>query len=271
MVISQKTLDALKGIGLNLYERKLYAALLAQGTATAGTLSEIANVPRSRSYDVLESLAEKGFVVIQHAKPLRYVAIPPSEALERAKTRLKEKLETMLTRIEQFKGSDSLTELKSLYSKGVSLVEPADLSGSLKGRYALHQHLETMLKAAQKSIDIITTEEGLKEIGSSHLNLIQAASDRGIQIRIVAPVTNSNKDAAKAVGEHAAVKNLTASDSKKLPVTRMAVVDKQQVLMALTDDKKTHSSQDVAFWTSSSHFADGFAQATFEMVWKQLK
>ena len=66
-MISQQTLDALKGIGLNLYERKLYASLLARGTSTAGELSEMATVPRSRSYDVLESLADKGFVVVQHA------------------------------------------------------------------------------------------------------------------------------------------------------------------------------------------------------------
>ncbi|MEM7823019.1 MAG: helix-turn-helix domain-containing protein, partial [Candidatus Aenigmatarchaeota archaeon] len=56
MVASNQVLDALKSIGLNLYERKLFVALLAKGVATAAELSEIANVPRSRSYDVLESL-----------------------------------------------------------------------------------------------------------------------------------------------------------------------------------------------------------------------
>ena len=66
MVATTKTLDALKSIGLNLYERKIFVALLARGVATAGELSQIANVPRSRSYDILESLADKGFVVAEH-------------------------------------------------------------------------------------------------------------------------------------------------------------------------------------------------------------
>lgn len=268
-MISQKTLDALKSIGLNLYERKLYAALLARGTSTAGELSEIANVPRSRSYDVLESLADKGFVVVQHSKPLRYVAIPPDQALDRAKNRIREKLETMVIRLEQFKDSDALGELKQLYSKGVSLVEAADLSGSLKGRYALHQHIEMMLKAAKKTIDIITTEDGLKELANAHQNLIEAASARGVQIRIVAPVTSSTKEIAKTLNGVAKIKNLTSKT--KVPVARMALVDGAQVVMALTDDKKTHHSQDVAFWTSSDHFADSFAAPTFEMIWKQLQ
>ena len=46
MLASQKVLDSLKGIGLNLYERKLWVALLARGTSTAGELSAMATVPR---------------------------------------------------------------------------------------------------------------------------------------------------------------------------------------------------------------------------------
>jgi len=80
---SQKTFDMLKTLGLNSYERKLYVVLLAKGTSSAGTLSELSGVPRSRTYDVLESLADKGFVVIQSNKPLRYVAVRPKEALDR--------------------------------------------------------------------------------------------------------------------------------------------------------------------------------------------
>lgn len=97
MLASAKVMDALKSIGLNLYERKLWLALLARGTSTAGELSEIASVPRSRAYDVLQSLAEKGFVVVQSAKPIRYVAIAPDEALERAKKRCRSRLWKPLT------------------------------------------------------------------------------------------------------------------------------------------------------------------------------
>lgn len=269
-MISQQTLDALKGIGLNLYERKLYASLLARGTSTAGELSEMATVPRSRSYDVLESLADKGFVVVQHAKPLRYVAIAPGEALDRAKNRLKEKMELNVERIEQFKASPALEELSRLHSSGVNLVDSADLSGALKGRYAMHQQVETMLKGATKSIDIITTETGLKELYTQHSGLIQAAADRGVKIRIAAPLTAENKDAAKALSSTVEVKRLTSTEKAMIPEGRLFLSDDSQVVMALTDDKKTHSSQDVSFWTSSDHFSEKFAKPLFNLVWKNI-
>ena len=46
MVASARALDALKTIGLNKYERNLWVALLSRGSATAGELSDISNVPR---------------------------------------------------------------------------------------------------------------------------------------------------------------------------------------------------------------------------------
>jgi len=41
---------------LNIYEVKVWTALLSRGVAAAGELADISGVPRSRSYDVLESL-----------------------------------------------------------------------------------------------------------------------------------------------------------------------------------------------------------------------
>ncbi|MCK5629147.1 MAG: hypothetical protein KAI26_00900, partial [Nanoarchaeota archaeon] len=53
MIIQNDFLNNIRDFGLNTYEAKLWTALLSRGISTAGELSDIANVPRSRSYDVL--------------------------------------------------------------------------------------------------------------------------------------------------------------------------------------------------------------------------
>ncbi len=270
-MISQKTLDGLKGIGLNLYERKLYAALLARGNSTAGELSEVADVPRSRSYDVLESLAKKGFVVVQNAKPLRYVVVPPTEALERSKNKLRADLDTSVLRIDDFKKSPALEELNNLHTQGVSLVDSAELSGSLRGRHSMHQQVETMLKGAQSSVNIITTEDGLTELYTTHSGLLQSAVERGVSVKIAAPLTSKNKQAADALSSACDVKDLSSKEAAKLPAGRMFLVDDKESVMALTDDASTHPSQDVAFWSASDHFASNFVAPTFGMVWKHIE
>ena len=84
MIVKEEFLSQIRRyFALNLYEVKIWSALLSRGVATAGELSDIANVPRSRSYDVLESLERKGFVIMKLGKPIKYIAVPPTEVLER--------------------------------------------------------------------------------------------------------------------------------------------------------------------------------------------
>ncbi len=59
MIVQTEFLKKIKDFGLNTYEAKVWTALLSRGVSTAGELSDIANVPRSRSYDILESLEKK--------------------------------------------------------------------------------------------------------------------------------------------------------------------------------------------------------------------
>lgn len=263
-IVSQETLDALKGIGLNLYERKLYVALLSRGTSTAGQLAEMVNVPRSRSYDVLESLAEKGFVVVQHAKPLKYVAIEPNEALERSKKKLKEQTEQGIKRVDTFKRSSSLNELSNLYSQGLKLINVADVSGSLKGRDSLNQQIETMIKTARNRIDIITSENGLKDLHDSHSKLIKDARNKGIKIRVIAPLTN--KEIVKGLSNLVSLKDLK---TKEIPYGSIYMTDGKEAIIGLTGEN-THPTQEIYFWTKSEHFTKNFGHSTFDMIWGNL-
>jgi len=266
MIVSQAVLDELKQIGLNLYERKLWAALLSRGTSTAGELSSLAKVPHSRTYDVLESLAEKGFVMIQSSKPLKYVAVAPNEALERSKKKIKEQADVMVNRINKLQNSSTLKELETLHKKGVKLVEPGELTSSLKGVDALHQQLETCFKQAKNNISVLTTPKGLQELEKRHYNLLKKASQRGVKIRIAAPF---NKESMKALA-----KLKDVAEVRKVGRTnvggRFAVVDGSHVVMALTDEK-VHPTQDTSLWSQSQHVADNLLGPMFEMVWKESK
>jgi len=268
MLASQKVLDTLKGIGLNLYERKLWVALLARGTSTAGELSTIANVPRSRSYDILQSLAEKGFVIVQTAKPIKYVAIAPEEALERAKKKIMEDTQTTITRIDELKESPFMRELNEIHTQGLKLVLPEDMTGALKGKYSVSQQLSSMFKESSKKISIVTTPEGLNELLSTHFDILKSASERGVQIKIATAGTEKCADAIKSLAGVAEIRNL---DQKEIPIGgRFTVVDGKELVFSLTDSK-VHSTQDMAFWTKSEHAANDVLEPLFKLVWNNSK
>ncbi len=266
MVVSQQVFDSLRQIGLNLYERKLWVALLMRGTATAGELSSLAKVPHSRTYDVLESLSEKGFVMIQNAKPLRYMAIEPREALERSKKKIREDLNVMVDRINRFQNSSFVKELEKVYKQGVELVEPGELTSSLKGREALHQHLETLFKNAKNSISIITTADGLEDLASRHTDLLQKVSNKGIKIKIAASFNKENIPIIQKAKSFAEVRKINKPNLNG----RFFIIDNSQIVLALTDDD-VHPTQDLSLWTKSEHVANNFLGPLFNSLWQDLQ
>lgn len=270
MVATQKTLDALKAIGLNKYERNIWVALLSRGSSTAGELSDISNVPRSRCYDVLESLADRGFVVLQPGKPMKYVAIHPRESLERAKKKVLEEADEMTKKMDRLIKSEHIKELEKLHRDNIKTMQPEDMTGTLKGRYAMLQHTETMFRNAKKYVKLLTTDAGLAELAENHTNIMKKASESGVKIRIVAPV-RKNTEIAREISKFAEVRVIENPDKLNKFFGRVCVIDGNEIIMGLTDDEKTHPTQDMAFWTQSSHVAVNFFEPVFDMVWTNSK
>lgn len=270
MVASQETLDKLEDIGLNMYERKIYSALISRGVSTAGELSEMTNVPRSRAYDVLESLAEKGFAVIKSSQPMEYVAIPPEQAIENIKKQHERDLEDKLDKLDSFKESEAVEELESLYDQGLELVEPEEMSGSLKGSHQINQHMGTMFQDAENSIKIVTSEEGLKDLHDNHSDLLKEARDSEVNVQVLAPVTDNNREAFEEISEFAEAKHLEDKEEFDLPEGRFAIIDKDALTMSMTHDE-VHDTQDTAFWTKSDHMAEETMEPVFDMLWHHSK
>ena len=264
MIVQKEFLSKLKDFGLNTYESKLWTALLSRGISTAGELSDIANVPRSRSYDVLESLEKKGFIIMKLGKPIKYVAVPPTEVLERVKKKIEKDAEKQANMLEGLKESEILTELSLLHSQGVELVEPTDLSGALKGRGNLYSHFESMLKSAEKTVEIMTTSEGFLRKAESMKSLMQKAKDRKVKVRIVAPLTKQTEKAAKELKGVVEVKHSDDINS------RFCVIDGKQIMFMLLDDAEVHPTYDAGIWANTPFFATAL-QKLFDGEWKRLK
>jgi len=271
MLASSRVMDTLKGIGLNLYERRLWVALLARGTSTAGELSEIANVPRSRAYDILQSLADKGFVVVQTSKPMRYVAVSPEEALDRVKKKLEDDTHEMQERIDNLKKSPILTELNDLFDKGMKMVDPGEMTGALKGRYSVNQQISSMLKDASKNINIVTSVDGLEDIFSNHFEYLRRAKERGVFIRIATHPVGKGKryERLKSISNIAEVRFVKKKD---IPVGgKFFIIDNKEILLPLTDPDTVHATQDMALWSRSDYITNSFLNPLFDLLWSQSK
>ncbi len=263
MIVQKEFLNKLKDFGLNTYESKLWTALLSRGVSTAGELSDIANVPRSRSYDVLESLERKGFIVMKLGKPIKYIAVAPEEVLERVKKKITEESDKQLKNMEELKSGEVIDELKLLHTQGIELVDPTDISGCVKGRKNLYDHLEGAIKKAESSIIIMTTAKGFIRKTEALKSALSKAKARGIKIRIG---VTSSKDIVKKVQEMSKIADIKSSDVK----ARFCLIDGKEITFMLLNDEEVHSSYDVGVWVNSKFFTSAL-EALFDAEWKKMK
>ena len=265
MIIKEEFLSRLRKIfDLNLYEARVWTALLSRGTSTAGELSNISDVPRSRTYDILESLEKKGFIVMKVGKPIKFVALKPEEVVERVKKNLIVEANEKSKRLEKLRGDEVLEELSSLFTNGIKFVEPSDLSGSLKGRQNMYNHLDMMIRAAEKTVTIVTTAEGINRKMEMLMPALERAKRRGVVIRIAAPINADNLKVAKELSKVAEVRNVTGGLN-----ARFTVIDANQVMFMLLDDKTVHPNYDVGVWLSTDYFGKALEQM-FNITWNDF-
>jgi len=264
MIVNEQFLKKLRSIfDLNIYEVKIWTALLSRGVASAGELADISNVPRSRSYDVLESLEKKGFIVMKLGKPIKYLAVKPEEILKRVKKKIETQANEQISALEEVKETNVFEEIDLLYKQGIEKLEPSDLSGVLKGRKNVYEHLKTIISNAEKTVFIQTTEKTLLSKLDNLKNVLKKAKSRGVKIKIVAPV----KELSFLSKEIRDLAEFRSCDDTK---ARFMIVDGQELMFMLADDQEVHEAYDLGIWVNTPYFAQSLTQL-FEMNWKSLK
>jgi len=262
MIVQKDFLNRLKDFGLNSYESKLWVALLSRGVSTAGELSDISNVPRSRTYDVLESLEKKGFIIVKVGKPIKYLAVPPSEVVERVKKKVFEDADERSVILSKLKDSEVLGELNTLHTEGIKLVDPTDRSGAFRGRDKTYEHLTYMIKNAKKSLTLMTSKDGAERKLDVLGGFLRRATKAGVEVRVSLPVS-VGKEVVDQWSKFAKVRQHKSN-------ARFCVADNKDLMLFLTDDTKVHTSYDCAVWVEAPHFVDYFV-SLFENEWKGVK
>jgi len=248
MIVKEEFLSKLRTyFSLNLYEVKIWTALLSRGVATAGELSDIANVPRSRSYDVLESLEKKGFIIMKIGKPIKYIAVQPETILERVKSDLKDEARRQTELMEAVRDTDVFRELELLHKSGVRHVDPTEMSNSLVGRDSINRQIKAMLDNAESSVVIATTQDGFRRKAKILRNYMPSFRRKGISVKMIAPVDSL---AAKKV-EGAELKDMDAG-------MRFVNIDNKEILFLLGNEQDPE--YDMGVWLQSEFFVNGYSE-----------
>ena len=143
------------------------------------------------------------------------------------------------------------------------LVDPTELAGHLRGRHKLYNHIELVLREAEKTVTIMTTSQGFLRKVEGFKPVFEELKKRGVKIRIAAPMTKETEKAAKELEGIAEVRHTNIK-------ARFILVDGEQLIFMVMDDQEVHPTYDIGIWVNTKLFASAL-ENLFELAWKEMK
>ncbi|MEK6926511.1 MAG: helix-turn-helix domain-containing protein [Nanoarchaeota archaeon] len=257
MLIKQELVTKIRDyFDLNIYETKVWLALLGKGVASAGEVAEASGVPRSRTYDVLESLEKKGFAIVKLGKPVKYLGVKPHIILEKLKNNVRKDAEERVESLSKIKETDEYTKLEELYKGGIEPQRREDLSAALKGKSNISNHLREIILNAKKEVIICTSAEEAKMKSKLFLQTFDILKKANI------------KTSVALSGDEKLIAQLSETFGVKIKSVELNakffIIDRKEILFYLSNEK---DEEDIAIWLNSDFFTQAFANM-FDKVLK---
>jgi len=247
MILAQELVGRIKDhFDLNLYETKVWLALLSKGVASVGEIASLSRVPRSRTYDVLESLEKKGFAIIRMGKPVKYLGVKPQIILERIKLDIRKNAEEKVSDLSKLKDTDEFVKLNELYTQGINPVKKEEISTSLRGKSNISNFLREIIENAKKEVVICTNAEEIKSKAKLFAQTITILKEAKIKIKMA---LSGDEKIIKEIESKLQVK------VKRIEIdAKFFIIDRKEVLFYIS--KGGTDSEDIAVWLNSDFFVE---------------
>lgn len=249
MIIKPELVKRIKEhFNLNIYETKVWLALLSKGIASAGEVAEISGVPRSRTYDVLESLEKRGFAITKIGKPVKYISVKPTEVVEKIKSKAMQEAQEKVKSLSLLRSTQEYTELEQLHNSGISPIKSSEIAGSLRGRSNVLSRVRELLENAKKEVLICTSVSDFEDKSRVLASALEKLNKNNVKIKIALS------------GEHDKIKKISSKFNLKAKHTdsnaRVFISDNKEVLFMVTPET---SEEEIGVWLDSPFFTESLS------------
>lgn len=227
MKAQYKSVESLKALGFNQLESEVYLHLLTNEPMTAYKVGKSINKPTANVYKAIDSLANKGAVLIESNKSKYCKAIPPNEFLNHYRKDILAK-----------------TERTMLLLNNLETVHYDEKTYSIESVPLVFERFRNMMQ----KVKVVAVIDAFPNALDSVLDSIKEAVKRGvaIYIQVYKPIEIKGADVAfTGIAKEA----LSHWQSEQLNL----IIDGEEYLMALMDKNLSKTIQ--ATWSNNYYMA----------------
>ena len=250
ITIGDRLRKALHHLGLTDYEMRVYITLLENGSMTANQISEAAEVPYSKIYEVLESLEKKGWIGSEGGRPAKFYSRSPMTALEINRMRIERRLKTYENVV--------TSELLPVYEKAGAR-EKHDV-WILRGELNVLSKLKELLENCDSELQIASPWIN-KELVDMLLPTLTMMITRGGKAQIMLS-SSCSRSIARRLGDYAEVRFRDQLFGGGI------ISDSKEAIIILGEGKKGRPV--LAIWSDHIGLAK-IAKVYFDYLWKDAE
>lgn len=184
----------LKGLGLTMYEAQAYVTLTSLISATATEISEKAEIPRSKIYDVLKKLYKKEYIEIEDGRPLTYNVKSPVEVLSKEKEKLNSRIDDTITTLTNVyeNGMNQVQApiwriygIEKIINQEVEIIKRAKTSVNMRIGFLFENEAESLIKSfkTNKKLKVNILASPTCYVNNEEIDIIKLFKDEGINIQ----------------------------------------------------------------------------------------
>jgi len=160
-------IEQLEQFGLSAYAARTFVALSSLGTGTARDISQVSEVPRTRVYDAIDELHERGLVDILQSSPKQFWAISGETASRTLEHELRHRTELLRTALSELEPVERRAEQRGVWT--------------VDGQTAVTERVLEFFDSAEEEIVYMSVEDLLTE---DLIEGLRAAAERGVSISL---------------------------------------------------------------------------------------
>ncbi|WP_246308171.1 TrmB family transcriptional regulator [Halorarum salinum] len=213
-LVEAELVDRLKEQELSQYEAHTLVNLTRLGSGTAKDVAGIDDVPRTRVYDAVDTLHERGLVDVQHTTPRKFTVVSRETIVRKFTLDHESTITEIAEPFEELGPTEPRTEQLGVWT--------------VTGRAAVAQRVFEFIDEADEQIVYMTVDELLTE---EHLERLGEADERGVDI-YVAGVTDAARVRVQDAVPSAEVSE-TPWEWAETPAGNLLITDEETALVSV--------------------------------------
>jgi len=255
--------ESLSNFGLTLNQAKVYLTLAKLGLASVSQVSKVSKVRREDVYRILPKLEGLGLIEKVLGTPTKMRATPVEEALSILIKREQDRVSVLKSKTDTF-----LTNFKAYNVKTILKEEEIHFALVSQRDHIINRGL-TMIKDAQREIDIITSRDKLIRVLLDYAEPLKKAMRKGVKVCVISEAPE-HEDSIRKVIENSKLEDFKSPKGSlnlkytEQPLSHFIIVDHKQALISTSTEAPF--AENSCLWTDDNNLV-GHLQKEFEEVW----